>query len=686
MGELRADWRLRLRRGSARGPICGAGVLVDQNTALTCAHVVRDPGAVMWVEFAENSDIEAVSARVPPGGWLPGGCLSGSGGGGARVGEGRVGEGRVGEGRVGAAVGEDVAVLRLDQPRPQARPARLDTGLWGGMEVSATGYAEGFDDGMSLWGRIGGVSGERVQLDAVTKAEVVRRGFSGAAVCTRPEEGRPARVVGLVVSWRGDMGELLPENNRLAFSYLIPVARIAELSPVIAELCGPYAWDHDFEERLTRWFADEDADEEPVKVTVVPPGTGKERSLRHLVHRADLVHRGGGSGRPDLADHALGHIAFPPGRYLAYWDWLLGTRPPPGRAPALVGGRPTVVVDGLDEEPEPAALIALLARLRSLGFRLLLVFRHEGGTGWTAARDELLAPALLDHADALLARLERAEFSRAVRHGVVDSASLGALTETAERRRSERRSIDAGGGSGVVGEAADPQQRLARLRKLVRTLRADLRRMGERAGGGPPTGERAGEGRPTGERADGAWPPGDGAGGGPPAGDGAGGGWPAGDGAGGGWPAGDRPGGGWPAGDRPSGGRMSGDRPSEGRGPGDWPARDRPSGDRSPGDRPSGGRVPGDRPAEGRPPGDWPTGDRSPGERPSGGRVPGDRPAEGRSPGGWPTGDRLPGDRPSEGRTPGGWPPGDREPGDWPAGDRPSEGRAPGDRPTGGTA
>ncbi|MDX3514958.1 serine protease [Streptomyces caniscabiei] len=534
MGELRADWRLRLRRGSARGPICGAGVLVDQNTALTCAHVVRDPGAVMWVEFAENSDIEAVSARVPPGGWLPGGRLSGSDGGGARV----------GEGRVGAAVGEDVAVLRLDQPRPQARPARLETGLWGGMEVSATGYAEGFDDGMSLWGRIGGVSGERVQLDAVTKAEVVRRGFSGAAVCTRPEEGRPARVVGLVVSWRGDMGELLPENNRLAFSYLIPVVRIAELSPVIAELCGPCAWNHDFEERLTRWFADEDADEEPVKVTVVPPGTGKERSLRHLVHRADLVHRGGRSGRPDLADHALGHIAFPPGRYLAYWDWLLGTRPPPGRAPALVGGRrPTVVVDGLDEEPEPTALIALLARLRSLGFRLLLVFRHEGGTGWTAARDELLAPALLDHADALLARLERAEFSRAVRHGVVDSASLGALTETAERRRSERRSIDAGGGSGAAGGAADPQQRLARLRELVRTLRADLRRTGERAGGGPPPGERAG--------------------------------------------------GGWPTGDR-----LSGDRA---------PA-DRPTGGRAPGDRPTGGRAPGDRPSEGRAPGEWPSG------------------------------------------------------------------------------
>ncbi|MEE1835110.1 S1 family peptidase [Streptomyces sp. SP17KL33] len=518
MGELRADWRLRLRRGSARGPICGAGVLVDQNTVLTCAHVVRDPGAVMWVEFAENSEIEAVSARVLPGGWLP-------------AGEAReAGEG--GGGRVGGAVGEDVAVLRLDQPRPQARPARLETGLWGGMEVSATGYAEGFDDGMSLWGRIGGVSGERVQLDAVTKAEVVRRGFSGAAVCTRPEEGRPARVVGLVVSWRGDMGELLPENNRLAFSYLIPVARIAELSPIVAELTGPYAWDHGFEERLARWFGDDYADEEPVKVTVVPPGSGKDRSLRHLVHLADLVHRGGASSRPDLADHALGHIAFPPGRYLAYWDWLLGTRPPPpGPPPTLVGEqRVTVVVDGLDEEPEPGALIALLARLRSLGFRLLLVFRHEGGTGWNAARDELLAPALLDHADLLLARLERAEFSRAVRHGVVDSASLGSLTETAERRRSERRLIDGDGGSGGSGAVGgggggggiDPQQRLARLRGLIRTLRADLRRVGERAGGPLPSGGRAG--------------------------------------------------GAWPSGDRAGGTLPSGGRASEGRGSGDWPS------------------------------------------------------------------------------------------------------------------
>ncbi|CAL9407965.1 serine protease [Streptomyces sp. Tu 3180] len=440
MGELRADWRLRLRRENAHGPICGAGVLVDQYTALTCAHVVRHPDAVMWLEFAENSALAPVSARVMPGGWLPEG-----------------------------ADGEDVAVLRLDSPRPQARRAPLEPGLWGGMEVYATGYAEGFDDGMSLWGRIGGASGERVQLDAVTRAEVVRSGFSGAAVCTRPREGSPARVVGLVVSWRGDLGEPLPEDNRLSFSYLIPVDRIAELSPVIKELVSPGAWDRGFEERLTRWF--DDPDEDPVKITVVPPGSGRDRSLRHLTHRAHVVHRGGAS-RPDLIDHALDRITFTPGEYLAYWDWLRGAKPRPARPAGHVTGRPaTVLVDGLDEEPHPGPLIDVLARLRVLGFRLLLVFRHEGGSGWAASRDRLLRPALLHHADTLLDRLQRAEFSRAIRRDVVDSASLGSVTETADRHRAARRLLD---------DVRDPQQQLARLRALIKALRADLSHHGDR--------------------------------------------------------------------------------------------------------------------------------------------------------------------------------------------------------------
>lgn len=440
MGELRADWRLRLRRGGAEGPICGAGVLVDQHTALTCAHVVGDdPNAVMWLEFAENSGLEPVAARVMPGGRLRDGGSD-----------------------------EDVAVLSLDSPRPRARPAPLQPELWPGMRVFTTGYAEGFDEGMTLWGRISGASGTPVQFDAVAKAEVVRAGFSGAAVCTRSREDGRTRVVGIVVSWRGDTNRPLPEDSRVAFSYLLPIDRIAELSPVMKELSSPHAWDHDFEERLIRWF--DDPDEDPVKITVVPPDSGKDRSLRHLLHRAHVVHRGGGS-RPDLADHALDHIDRTAGEYLAYWDWLRGAKPQPAHAADRAPARPaTVLVDGLDEEPQPGPLIELLLRLRVLRFRLLLVFRQEGGTGWSAARDGLLRPALLGHADTLIDRLERAEFSSAVRRDVVDSASLGSVTERADLRRAERRRID-----GVK----DPHRQLGRLRGLIRDLRTDLSRHAE---------------------------------------------------------------------------------------------------------------------------------------------------------------------------------------------------------------
>jgi hypothetical protein len=276
-------------------------------------------------------------------------------------------------------------------------------------------------------------------------------------------------VVGLVVSRRGDPVAVLPDDKRLSFSYLVPVERIAELSPVVKELIGPHAWDHGFEERLHRWF--DDPDEDPVKITVVPPGSGKDRSLRQLTHRAHVVHRGGAS-RPDLIDHALGRIAFPASEYLAYWDWLRGAKPRPARAADCAPGRPvTVLVDGLDEEPRPGALIDILARLRVLGFRLLLVFRQEGGLGWTASRDRLLQPALLAHADLLLERLQRAEFSQAIRRGLVDSASLDSVTETADRHRAVRRLID---------DVRDPQQQLTRLRALIKDLRADLSRHGLR--------------------------------------------------------------------------------------------------------------------------------------------------------------------------------------------------------------
>lgn len=79
---------------------------------MTCAHVVGERDARMWVEFAENPGIPPVGARVAPGGWLPG---------------------------PDRAAGEDVAVLALDSPRPQAAPAPLGRGWSGAARCGSAG-------------------------------------------------------------------------------------------------------------------------------------------------------------------------------------------------------------------------------------------------------------------------------------------------------------------------------------------------------------------------------------------------------------------------------------------------------------------------------------------------------------------------------------------------------------------
>lgn len=275
MGELRADWRLRLRRDDPKEPVCGAGVLITQDRVLTCAHVVGEPDTRMWVEFAENPGIPPVAARVAPDGWLRG--------------------------------REDIAVLALDSPRPQAEPAPLSRRLERGAEVWLGGYAAPFDaDGMWLAARISGLHGDWVQLDARTNAEVVRPGFSGAAVHTGREGERPESVVGLVVSWRGDLEMELPTENDLAFSYMIPVDRIAELVSLVAELSGPDGWDHAFAARLRRWFAG--ADQASVRFSVVPEGGGRDRALRHQLHRAHLVHQGGRTTPDALVDTLVAQL------------------------------------------------------------------------------------------------------------------------------------------------------------------------------------------------------------------------------------------------------------------------------------------------------------------------------------------------------------------------------------------
>ncbi|MFF3395088.1 serine protease [Streptomyces sp. NPDC002669] len=452
MGELRADWRLRLRRGAADGPVCGAGVLLTQDRALTCAHVVGEPDARMWVEFAENPGIAPVGARVAEGGWLPG---------------------------LGATR-EDIAVLALDSPRPHATPASLDRSLERGREVWIGGYARAFADGMWLTGRIGGAHGAWIQLDAGRNEQVVRPGFSGAAVQVRGgPAGSPERVVGMVVSWRGDRDLALPADNDLAFSYMVPIDRIAELVPLVAELSGPDGWDHGLARRLRRWFAG--GDEPEVRLSVVPHGGGRDRTLRHQLHRAHLVYRGGRTTPEDFVDELVTRLRPPRHQAAAYRDWLLTGGTPPERPPGTGSGgagaggaRPTLAVIGLDEDRQPHRLVPLLVRVRALGFRVLVVVREGGGAGVTEAARHLLLPALDDRAALLIRRAEEIEREWAALNGLVESASMAPLPRTDAARHRRRLAS--------LRTVEDPHQRLTALRALLRDLRADLDRHDRHAG------------------------------------------------------------------------------------------------------------------------------------------------------------------------------------------------------------
>lgn len=438
MGELRADWRLRLRRDGPEGPVCGAGVLLTQDRILTCAHVVGEADARMWVEFAESPGIPPVAARVAPDGWLPG---------------------REGPDR------EDVAVLALDSPRPQAEPAPLGRRLERGREVWAGGYSQTFDDGMWLSGRISGLHGDWVQLDARNNAEVVRPGFSGAAVHTRREGSRPEQVVGLVVSWRGDLELALPTENDLAFSYMIPVDRIAALVPLVAELCGPDGWDPGLARRLRHWFAG--VDQPSVRFGLVPSGGGRDRTLRHQLHRAHLVHHGGRDLPAALVETLVAQLRPPRHQRNRYRDWLLEGGDEPERS---LAGRPAagpvLAVLGLDEDPDPAGLVRVLARVRTLGFRLLVTVRAADGPWFDPVVRELLVPALDEQAEELLRRAERGEREWARLSGLIDSASAPPRPATAPAaRRRHLRDLRA---------LPEPHAQLTALKQLLRDLRADL--------------------------------------------------------------------------------------------------------------------------------------------------------------------------------------------------------------------
>jgi hypothetical protein len=392
---VRAEFRERppwLVRVDGGGRVQGAGLLLDQDLVLTCAHVVA---AALGTDFR--------FAECPPGAvavTLPHARVSATG---------RVESWTP----VAADGGGDVAVIRLDTgvdatPAPLSIPRML-----AGHRYVIQGFPDERSYPAEATGRLGGGVGPQwVQMDEPDPSGfAVDHGFSGAPVWDETAEA----VVGMVVARENDPS--------LRVGQMIPFAEVARLWPDLREWVGfrldlddafdnhwlpraqgldPYesyalmdAWHFVGRKRVLSELADwlnQPPPDRKIRVVTGSPGSGKSAVLARTVVMADRMTRRrvpSGAvpadvplprlGSIDVAVHARGRTLKDVVRQLATAAGVDADDPV-----ALVqqlhqrGGPFTVVVDALDEAAsEDAIRIAtLLGRIAAdparHGFRVLV--------------------------------------------------------------------------------------------------------------------------------------------------------------------------------------------------------------------------------------------------------------------------------------------------------------------------
>ncbi len=385
------SWAVRIR--GADGEIAGAGILLTPDQVLTCAHVVDRAAARLTAEFVGATDhsVPAVPARVDGTAYVP--------------------ETRDADGDPSG----DVALLRLERPRPAEETVRLHRLSAPGREVRMYGFPYAHNGG--IWFRstvVGGCGRDgQVQLSPVSPGELASPGCSGAGVA----DSRTGEVIGMVLS-----GQLDQQGNR--FSFMSPAETIARHLPGLKpHIVGPTAvderllptddgpspdlLDEPFAQRLAAWLRD---DGSQVKISVVGPGdaaraatlrraiTLADRELRTAVSidRASLDPPGTvpSAGGHDLAVDASGVTAAEIAERIAdrMGLWQHPEDPPLDRIRASRSTLNLVVV-GVDEAIDPLSLLDLLEVLRAGGSRLLLVFRTAGDCHRLACDRLLTRPA-----------------------------------------------------------------------------------------------------------------------------------------------------------------------------------------------------------------------------------------------------------------------------------------------------
>ena len=388
-------WRARIL--AENGSILGAGVLLGTGTVLTCAHVVPN-GHDVLVDLVGAPAGQPVHARVVPDCWIPESLD-----------------------RHGDPSG-DLALLTLDARQPPGSGATLHrvSPSWS-RTVHMYGYPESLDRGVYFRAEIAGRCGRdgRVQMFPTTPSELVRPGFSGAAVT----DDRSGRVIGIVVSRYRD-------DDDLRLCYMIPTETVLRHLPGIAAwVRGDSAVDRNlvsgsveevldapFAERLARWL--DGVDTSAVKIsTVLPDQEARARTLSRAITLADreLV----GRDMVERTDAPPGTVPSPGSldlaidaahRSTAYAAERVAERLGLGSAD---GADPldrirrarlplTVVVDGVDEASDPPALVDLLGLLAEQGCRLLLIFHAPDSPSMRRAGSEITARSRLARLATLL--------------------------------------------------------------------------------------------------------------------------------------------------------------------------------------------------------------------------------------------------------------------------------------------
>lgn len=357
------EWRVRLRCRGRRG-VLGAGVLLDSEHVLTCAHVVL---------AAEDLTVEMDG--------LPGMPTSAA---------------HIVEHVEPQHERGDVALLRLATPQPRARPATLrKVAMTWNRAVHAKGYPRGLEEvgawaGMTLsgpagseWQQMNGGSGHRVQ-----------RGFSGAGVADEAN----GHVLGIVVSEYTDHGAGL--------SWMIPVAAIEAHLPVLSRwVVGDDGIDPGYKNRsahyngVVRTLMDWLSRRQDGGAVLVVVGEDLEH-LRDAVSFSAV----GESLAPDLAIDVEGLTTEEVSRRIVDRAGLVGRGSSTER---VREGTPpmTVVIDGVDAARDPRSLLDHVGRpMVASGARLVLGFRDGDAADLVAAR-ELARTAVVTRLDGFAERV-----------------------------------------------------------------------------------------------------------------------------------------------------------------------------------------------------------------------------------------------------------------------------------------